>query len=541
MNGERTWLVGGRRTPFGRFGGALKDVPLLDLAGEAVEFLGWEVRDGAALITLGDDLEQVVLGNIECVRQRAMHAGRDGLDPEAHRHRPHDDEQEKDDDGQNQQRRYVVCTDNTFQLTQRYWPEWAPNMSQATADQWLARERELYQHAAYLFPWGKHAARAGAAPVLRDAVFGERRVAVARLVRDVAVLVRGDGTGLDAWGSVDGGPAKWRVGDGWFEVVPGTGDIATAERFGDVQLHLEWQSPTTIEGEGQGRGNSGVFLQKRYEVQILDSFENRTYSNGQAASVYKQHIPLVNATRPPGEWQTYDIVYTAARYDDDAETVASPLLPGPPNADDADATAVQHAIATAVAAGVPTAEVVDHATVLSETTNSFTQEIDVVGNILRIISDLQREVIFSDRYGAPVAISTMMQPGNWLYSLLYAVLIFFFTYFYTAIQYNVDDIANNLKRAGSFVPGVRPGKQTRDFLDGVISRITVVGAAYLSIVCLIPEILISYAAVPFYFGGTSLLIVVGVAMDTVNQVESQLIMRHYDGFMKKTRIRGRRG
>ncbi len=99
----------------------------------------------------------------------------------------------------------------------------------------------------------------------------------------------------------------------------GTGSIRTREEFGDVQLHVEWRSPATIEGDGQGRGNSGVFLQKRYEVQVLDSFENRTYANGQAASVYKQHSPLVNATRPPGEWQTYDIIFRAPRFDADGK------------------------------------------------------------------------------------------------------------------------------------------------------------------------------------------------------------------------------
>jgi hypothetical protein len=106
-------------------------------------------------------------------------------------------------------------------------------------------------------------------------------------------------------------------------VVKGTGDIRTTRRFGDCQLHVEWRTPPVATGEGQGRGNSGVFLQERYEVQVLDSFDNRTYSNGQAASIYKQHIPLVNASRPPGEWQTYDIIYTAPRFADDG-TVRRP-------------------------------------------------------------------------------------------------------------------------------------------------------------------------------------------------------------------------
>ncbi len=126
-----------------------------------------------------------------------------------------------------------------------------------------------------------------------------------------------DGTDLTAWQHEDGSAAKWKVGDGWFEVAPGTGDIETREDFGDVQLHLEWSAPLPVEGDGQGRGNSGVFLQRRYEVQVLDSHQNRTYSNGQAASIYKQHIPLVNASTAPGTWQTYDIIYRAPRFDDD--------------------------------------------------------------------------------------------------------------------------------------------------------------------------------------------------------------------------------
>ena len=128
-----------------------------------------------------------------------------------------------------------------------------------------------------------------------------------------AIVLFGGGD-LSAWRHEDGRPARWTVTDGVFTVAPGTGDIVTRQTFGDVQLHLEWRAPTEIVGEGQGRGNSGVFLMQKYEVQVLDSYRNRTYSNGQAASVYKQHIPLVNAMRPPGEWQTYDIIFTAPRF-----------------------------------------------------------------------------------------------------------------------------------------------------------------------------------------------------------------------------------
>jgi phosphodiesterase/alkaline phosphatase D-like protein len=148
-------------------------------------------------------------------------------------------------------------------------------------------------------------------------------VKVAMPPSDAVVLF--DGTNLDAWQHADGTPASWRVGDGAFTVVRGAGDIETKQAFGDVQLHLEWRTPAAVEGEGQGRGNSGVFLQKRYEVQVLDSFDNRTYSNGQAASLYKQSIPLVNASRPPGEWQAYDIIFTAPRFAPDG-TVLRPAF-----------------------------------------------------------------------------------------------------------------------------------------------------------------------------------------------------------------------
>ena len=156
-------------------------------------------------------------------------------------------------------------------------------------------------------------------------------------------------------------------------------------------------------------------------------------------------------------------------------------------------------------------------------------------------------------------------PGTLLYDLLYVGGIIFFCYFYTAIIFNPDDVAENMRKYGGFIPGIRPGKRTAEYIDTILTRITLVGAVYLAIVAILPTFLISGInltqlpyigdrldaslpsfitrgmGVPFYFGGTSLLIIVGVAMDTVQQIESQLIMRHYDGFMKKTRIRGRRG
>ncbi|MCU0324508.1 MAG: DUF1080 domain-containing protein [Spirosomaceae bacterium] len=124
-----------------------------------------------------------------------------------------------------------------------------------------------------------------------------------------------DGKDLSQWVSAkDGSAPKWKVIDGRFEVEPGTGDIKTKMKFGDCQLHLEFSAPDEVKSESQGRGNSGVFFQDRYELQILDSYQNRTYRNGQAASIYKDHAPLVNAMRSPLEWNTYDVIYTAPRF-----------------------------------------------------------------------------------------------------------------------------------------------------------------------------------------------------------------------------------
>jgi preprotein translocase subunit SecY len=188
-------------------------------------------------------------------------------------------------------------------------------------------------------------------------------------------------------------------------------------------------------------------------------------------------------------------------------------------------------------------------------------------------------VIFASSLLAfPSTLKTVFSTGTWmravldqldygmpLYNLLYVIGIIFFAYFYTAIIFNPDDVAENMRKYGGFIPGIRPGKRTAEYIDTILARITLVGALYLAAVAILPEFLITGfkvapipfigdqldAALPqwftqglgvtFYFGGTTLLIVVGVAMDTVQQVESQLIMRHYDGFMKKTRIRGRRG
>ena len=133
---------------------------------------------------------------------------------------------------------------------------------------------------------------------------------------DATVLFGGDN--LDAWESVEGGPTEWTVEDGILRVNRGSGAIRTTESFCDAQLHVEFRSPPNNEGhDGQDRGNSGVFLQERYEVQVLDSYDNPTYPNGQAGSIYKQHVPLVNASRAPEEWQSYDIIFEAPIFEDD--------------------------------------------------------------------------------------------------------------------------------------------------------------------------------------------------------------------------------
>jgi preprotein translocase subunit SecY len=137
-------------------------------------------------------------------------------------------------------------------------------------------------------------------------------------------------------------------------------------------------------------------------------------------------------------------------------------------------------------------------------------------------------------------ITTQLAHGRPLFLLLYVGLIVFFAFFYTAIVFNPTETADNLKKHGGFIPGIRPGERTAEYIDYVLSRITVIGAAYLAVVCLFPEILISYAAVPFYFGGTSLLIVVSVTMDTVAQVQGYLLAHQYEGLIKRSKLRGRR-
>ena len=137
-------------------------------------------------------------------------------------------------------------------------------------------------------------------------------------------------------------------------------------------------------------------------------------------------------------------------------------------------------------------------------------------------------------------VSASLNPGTLYYNILYVIFIVFFCFFYTAVTFNPVDVSENLKKNGGFIPGIRPGKKTADFIDKVLTRLTVIGAIYVSAVCVLPTILINKLNVPFYFGGTALLIVVGVAIDTIAQIESHLVMRNYEGFMKKGRIKGRR-
>lgn len=142
---------------------------------------------------------------------------------------------------------------------------------------------------------------------------------------DAIILFDGTNLGRE-WTNRDGGEPEWVVADGCATVRRGTGEIKTKRVFNDFQLHIEWRTPAEVVGESQGRGNSGVFLQGIYEIQVLDNYNNRTYRNGQAGSVYKQHPPLVNACKAPGVWQTYDIIYTAPRFNEDGTYFTPPTV-----------------------------------------------------------------------------------------------------------------------------------------------------------------------------------------------------------------------
>src|SRR5438093_6247339 len=138
------------------------------------------------------------------------------------------------------------------------------------------------------------------------------------------------------------------------------------------------------------------------------------------------------------------------------------------------------------------------------------------------------------------AVGNWFHPSGFLYNLIYGLIIIFFTYFYTAVVLNPNDLAENMRKYGGFVPGIRPGRKTAEYIDRVLSRITLPGAVFLALIAVLPDLIISKTGLPFLgFGGTSVLIVVGVALDTLQQIESHLLMRHYEGFVKRGRIRGR--
>jgi hypothetical protein len=157
--------------------------------------------------------------------------------------------------------------------------------------------------------WRQHDIRRPRPPVVEPA---ERPVA-SKPPNDALVLF--DGSNLDAWKSSSGGPARWKMADGYLETVPGAGPIETKQKFGDLQLHVEWAAPNPPTGKGQDRGNSGVFLLGKFEIQVLDSYQADTYADGQAGAIYGQYPPLFNASRPPGEWQSYDIAFRRPRFD----------------------------------------------------------------------------------------------------------------------------------------------------------------------------------------------------------------------------------
>jgi preprotein translocase subunit SecY len=138
------------------------------------------------------------------------------------------------------------------------------------------------------------------------------------------------------------------------------------------------------------------------------------------------------------------------------------------------------------------------------------------------------------------SLAALLRPGGWLYNVLYLVIIVFFTYFYTAIVFNPVDLADNMKKYGGFVPGKRPGKSTAEYIDSVLTRVTLPGGLFLAFIAILPYFLMQGLSAPFYFGGTGLLIVVGVGLDTLAQIESHMLMRHYDGFLQKGKLRGRR-
>jgi hypothetical protein len=163
--------------------------------------------------------------------------------------------------------------------------------------------------------WLQHDNRRPKAPVVEPVASSP----AAPAPKDAVILF--DGSNIDAWRTPEGGPARWTVKEGFMEIVPGSGPIETKDKFGDVQLHVEWASPSPPTGTGQDRGNSGIFLMGLYELQVLDSYRTDTYADGQAGAIYGQYPPLANASRPPREWQTYDVAFRRPRFDRDGKLV----------------------------------------------------------------------------------------------------------------------------------------------------------------------------------------------------------------------------
>lgn len=160
-----------------------------------------------------------------------------------------------------------------------------------------------------LGPWPQHSRQRPAPPIVTP---GKSNLP---LPPPADAIVLFDGKDLSKWVDDKGGAAKWKVVDGAFEVVAGTGSLVTRDTFGDIQLHIEWMAPSPAHGSDQDRGNSGVFLMGKYELQVLDSYQNVTYADGQAGAIYGEFPPLVNASRPPGEWQSYDVVFHRPHFD----------------------------------------------------------------------------------------------------------------------------------------------------------------------------------------------------------------------------------
>lgn len=186
----------------------------------------------------------------------------------------------------------------------------------------MADKKHLGYDDTPLLPGSRYKVHDGARPQPRIVTPGTESTqdAPGDVPSDAVVLFDGaDGSG---WLHADGSALKWKIANGYMEVVPGTGSIQSREHFGDCQLHVEWAAPAQVKGDSQGRGNSGVFLMGRYEIQVLDCYDNPTYADGTTAAIYGQCPPLVNACRGPGRWQTYDIVWAAPRFD--RERLVSP-------------------------------------------------------------------------------------------------------------------------------------------------------------------------------------------------------------------------